>query len=374
MKIGLVSPYDYSFPGGVVNHIAYLAHNFIQWGHKVKIIAPCPKGGDRYFEEEVTPVGKPLPVPSAGSIARIPVSPWLPAQVGEILAKENFDILHIHEPFTPMVSVSALLKSNCITIGTFHACHSKPRIYWIGRPIFRRWLPRLHGKIAVSKPALDYVSRHLPGDYRIIPNGIDIEHFCLDAPQRKEFADGKINILFVGRLEQRKGLGYLLNACAKIKNSLPNFRLIAVGPGTVLRLRYEKLVKDMGLTDNVVFVGFVPSDELPSYYRSADIFCAPATGGESFGIVLLEAMACGKPVVATNIQGYAGVLAHGEEGLLVPPRDEESLAHALLSLLNDKSLRLQMGAKGRTKAEKYSWPNIARQIMDYYDSLLSSCA
>jgi phosphatidylinositol alpha-mannosyltransferase len=142
----------------------------------------------------------------------------------------------------------------------------------------------------------------------------------------------------------------------------------------VLRLRYEKLVKDMGLTDNVVFVGFVPSDELPSYYRSADIFCAPATGGESFGIVLLEAMACGKPVVATNIQGYASVLAHGEEGLLVPPRDEESLARALLSLLNDKPLRLQMGAKGRTKAEKYSWPNIARQIMDYYDSLLSSCA
>lgn len=374
MKIGLVSPYDYSFPGGVVNHIAYLAHNFTQWGHKVKIIAPCPKGGTRYFEEEVTPIGKPLPVPFGGAIARIPVSPWLPAQMGEILANEDFDILHLHEPFTPMICLSALLKSNCINVGTFHAYYNKPRVYWLGKPIFRRWLPRLHGKITVSKPALEYVSRHLPGDYRIIPNGIDTQQFCLDAPQRKEFADGKINILFVGRLEQRKGLGYLLNACAKIKNSLPNFRLIAVGPGTVLRLRYEKLVKDMGLTDNVVFVGFVPSDELPSYYRSADIFCAPATGGESFGIVLLEAMACGKPVVATNIQGYAGVLAHGEEGLLVPPRDEESLAHALLSLLNDKSLRLQMGAKGRTKAEKYSWPNIARQIMDYYDSLLSSCA
>jgi phosphatidylinositol alpha-mannosyltransferase len=374
VKIGLVSPYDYSFPGGVVNHIAYLAHNFIQWGHKVKIIAPCPKGGSRYFEEEVTPIGKPLPVPYAGSIARVPVSPWLPAQMGEILANEDFDILHLHEPFTPMICVSALLKSNCINVGTFHAYHNKPRVYWLGKPIFRRWLPRLHGKITVSKPALEYVSQHLPGDYRIIPNGIDTQRFCLGAPQRKEFADGKINILFVGRLEQRKGLGYLLNACAKIKNSLPNFRLIVVGPGTVLRLRYEKLVENMELSDNVVFVGFVPSNELPSYYRSADIFCAPATGGESFGIVLLEAMACGKPVVATNIQGYASVLAHGEEGLLVPPRDEESLAHALLSLLNDKSLRLQMGAKGRIKAEKYSWPNIARQIMDYYDSLLSSCA
>ncbi len=232
----------------------------------------------------------------------------------------------------------------------------------------------MHGKITVSKPALEYVSRHLPGDYRIIPNGIDTQQFCLDAPQRKEFADGKINILFVGRLEQRKGLGYLLNACAKIKNSLHNSRLIIVGPGTMLRHRYEKLVKDMGLTDNVVFVGFVPSDELPSYYRSADIFCAPATGGESFGIVLLEAMACGKPVVATNIQGYASVLANGEEGLLVPPRDAKSLAHALLSLLNDKNLRLKMGAKGRIKAEKYSWPNISRQVMDYYNSLLNSHA
>jgi phosphatidylinositol alpha-mannosyltransferase len=374
VKIGLVSPYDYSFPGGVVNHIAYLAHNFIQWGHKVKIIAPCAKVGNSYFEEEVTPIGKPFPVPFGGAIARIPLSPRLPTKIGEILANENFDILHLHEPFTPMICLSALLKSHCINVGTFHAYHNKPRVYWLGRPIFRRWLLRLHGKITVSKPALEYVSWHLPGDYRIIPNGIDTQQFCIDAPQRKEFVDGKINILFVGRLEQRKGLGYLLNACAKIKNSLQNSRLIIVGPGTMLRHRYEKLVEDMGLTDNVVFVGFVPSYELPSYYRSADIFCAPATGGESFGIVLLEAMACGKPVIATDIQGYASVLANSEEGLLVPPRDEKSLADALLSLLNDKNLRLKMGAKGRIKAEKYSWPNISRQVMDYYNSLLSSHA
>jgi phosphatidylinositol alpha-mannosyltransferase len=371
VKIGLVSPYDYSFPGGVINHIAYLAHHFIQWGHKVKIIAPCPRKRTRYFEEEVTAIGKPMPVPFGGSIARIPVSPWLLVQVGEILAKDDLDILHLHEPFAPMVCLSALLKSNCINVGTFHACYSKPRIYWIGKPIFKRWLPRLHGKIAVSKPALDYVSRHLPGEYRIIPNGIDIEHFTLHGPKRKEFTDSKVNILFVGRLERRKGLVHLLNACAKVKRTFPNFRLIVVGPGTVLRFKYERSVEDMGLADNVVFTGFVRSDELPSYYRTADIFCAPATGGESFGIVLLEAMACGKPVVATSIGGYASVLAHGEEGLLVPPRDEKSLAHALLSLLEDKSLRQQMGAKGRIKAEKYSWTNVAHQVMEYYTSLLN---
>jgi phosphatidylinositol alpha-mannosyltransferase len=228
----------------------------------------------------------------------------------------------------------------------------------------------LHGKIAVSKPALDFVSRHLPGDYVIIPNGIDTEHFSPHGPYREELAHGKPNVLFVGRLEKRKGLDYLLNACAKAKRHFPDFRLVVVGPGTRLLPGYRKLVKDLRLTD-VVFAGFVPSAELPQYYRSADIFCAPATGGESFGIVLLEAMACGKPVVATHIDGYASVLAHGDEGLLVPPRDEESLAHALLSLLNDKSLRNQMGVEGRAKTEKYSWANVARQVMDYYNSLLS---
>jgi phosphatidylinositol alpha-mannosyltransferase len=374
VKIGLISPYDYSFPSGVVNHIAYLAHYLIQWGHKVKIIAPCTKKGAHYFEEEVTPVGRPLPVPYGGAIARVPVSPWLPDQVGEILAQEKFDILHLHEPFAPMVCLSALLKSDSINVGTFHAFYTKPRVYWLGKPIFQRWLSRLHGKIAVSKPALEYVSHHLPGDYCIIPNGIDTNQFCPDGSGREEFADEKINILFVGRLERRKGLVYLLNACAKIKRSFPNFRLIVVGPGTVLRLRYKKLVEEMSLTNNVVFTGFVSSVELPSYYRSADIFCAPATGGESFGIVLLEAMACGKPVVATSIQGYASVLAHGEEGLLVPPRDEEFLADALLSLLHDKSLRLQMGNKGLIKADKYSWPNVTREVMNYYNSLLNSYA
>lgn len=372
MKIGLVSPYDYSFPGGVINHIAYLAHYLIKAGHQVKIIAPCTRKGTRYFEEELTCVGRPLPIPYAGAIARVPISPWLPEQIGEILAQEKFDILHLHEPFAPMVSLSALLMSDSINVGTFHACHSKPRVYWLGKPIFRRWINKLDGKIAVSKPALDHVSRHLPGEYCIIPNGIDTEQFCLNGSGRAEFNDGKINILFVGRLERRKGLAYLLNACADIKRSFPNFRLIVVGPGTVLRLRYEKSVADMSLTDNVVFTGYVSSAELPSYYHSADIFCAPATGGESFGIVLLEAMACGKPVVATNIQGYASVLADGKEGLLVPPRNQEALADALLSLLRNKPLRLAMGNKGLLKAEKYSWQNITRQVTNYYNILLAA--
>lgn len=369
MKIGLVSPYDYSFPGGVVHHISYLAHYFIQWGHDVKVIAPSANKDARYFEEDVTPVGRPFPIPAGGSMARVPISPWLPFQVESILEREKFDILHIHEPFLPMLSLSVLLKSKCINVGTFHACHSNPRGYWLGRNVLKRWLPRLHGKIAVSKPAMDFVSEHLAGDYRIIPNGVDTEYFSPSGPYLDEFADGKLNVLFVGRLEKRKGLGHLLRACAKVKRKNPNFRLIVVGPGTRLRPKYEQLVKDLCL-DDVVFTDFVSGSQLPAYYRSADVFCAPATGGESFGIVLLEAMASGKPVVATNIEGYASVLANGEEGLLVPPQDEEALALALLSLLNDESLRTRMGDKGVAKAENYGWASVAQKVMDYYVSLL----
>ncbi len=370
MKIGLVSPYDYSFPGGVVNHISHLANHFVHLGHNVKIVAPCLKKETRYFEEDITSVGRPIPIPFGGSVARIPLSPWLPAQVKKILNEEKFDILHIHEPFTPILAISALLQSPTINVGTFHACHNKARSYRALKPILKRWLTRLHGKITVSKPAMDFVSQHLPGDYRIIPNGIDIKRFSEKGPRREEFSDGKLNILFVGRLEKRKGLGYLLRASALVKKQFSDFRVIVVGPGTVLRSSYQELAQELGLS-NVIFTGLVSYTALPEYYRTADIFCAPATGGESFGIVLLEAMACSKPVVATNIEGYASLLDDKEEGLLVPVRNEQALAKALLMLIENSSLRQQMGSKGKIKAYKYSWANIAQQVMDYYVNLLN---
>jgi phosphatidylinositol alpha-mannosyltransferase len=369
MKIGLVSPYDYSFPGGVVNHISHLAHNYVRMGHEVKILAPCLKNGTHYFDEDIKAVGRPFPIPYGGSMARVPISPWLPLQVKRYLHKEKFDVLHLHEPFTPMLSVSALLQSNTVNVGTFHACHDKSRSYWTFKPVLKRCLSKLHGKITVSQPAMDFVSRYLPGDYCIIPNGIDMEWFSPDGPRQEQFIDDKVNILFVGRLEKRKGLGYLIQACGIIKKQFPHFRLIVVGPGTKLRPGYEEMVRDLGL-DDVVFTDFVSNEELPKYYRTADIFCAPATGGESFGIVLLEAMACKKPVVAFDIDGYASVLSHEVEGFLTPVGDEKALARALLILLKDEMLRKQMGEKGIIKADRYSWTNISKQVLDYYVSLL----
>jgi len=365
MKIGLVSPYDFAYPGGVVNHISALEQYFTKMGHQVKIIAPASKAvpdlGDRFI-----PIGKPRPIPASGSIARITISLRLASRIKEVLAEEKFDVIHLHEPFMPMLCTAVLrFSDNAANIGTFHACHGSPG-YNFGRPISTLMLKRrrrkLVGKIAVSKPAMDFARKYVPGYYNIIPNGIDVKHFSPDVSPIDEYCDGKLNILFVGRLEKRKGLNYLLKAYKQIKQEMPNSRLIVVGPGTRFHKRYKWQVKRAGLNSY---------DELPRYYKTADIFCSPATGQESFGIVLLEAMAVGTPVVASNIEGYANVIAHGVDGLLVPPKDTRKLAQTLISLMSDESLRQQMGTKGLLKAKEHSWEHIAQKVLSYYMRVLS---
>jgi len=371
MKIALVSPYDFAHPGGVTNHISCLERYLTLMGHEVKVIAPASKTvssfGDRFIS-----IGKPRPIPASGSICRVTVSIRLAPKIKAVLSQENFDIVHLHEPFMPMLCSAVLRFSNTVNVGTFHACHGFPG-YNFGVPIstimLKRRRRKLHGKIAVSKPAAEFASKHVPGYYTIIPNGVDLECFSPDVLPIDEFCDGKLNILFVGRLEVRKGLGYLIKAYQRVKEEVPNSRLIIVGPGTRLRKKYERQVKQKGLKD-IVFVGYVPTEELPRYYKTADIFCSPATGRESFGIILLEAMAMGKPIVASNIEGYASVITHGAEGLLVPPKNKETLAQALISLMADEPLRRQMGAKGRLTVQDYSWERVAQRVFDYYVRLL----
>ena len=380
MKIALVSPYDFAYPGGVTNHISCLEHQLTLMGHEVRVIAPASKAvsifGDRFI-----PIGKPRPIPSSGSICRITISPHLAPTIKAVLDREKFDIIHLHEPFMPMLCTAVLRFSHTTNIGTFHAFqHSVGYLshplsgYNFGRPIstimLKRRARKLHGKIAVSKPAMEFASKYVPGDYTIIPNGIDLAHFSPDVSPIDEFCDGKLNILFVGRLESRKGLNYLIKAYEQVKEEFSNSRLIIVGPGTMLRGKYERQVKQNGL-GNVVFVGYVAYDELPRYYKTADIFCSPATGRESFGIALLEAMAVGKPIVASNIDGYANLMTDGVEGLLVPPKDATALAQALLSLMANESLRQQMAARVRLTAKGYDWKHVAQRVFDYYVKALS---
>ena len=372
MKIALVSPYDFAYPGGVTNHISHLEHHFTKMGHEVKIVAPASKAvsnlGDRFI-----PIGKPRPIPVSGSIARITISPWLSSKIKAVLKQEEFDIIHLHEPLMPMLCTTVLRLSRTPSIGTFHASGARAW-YDYGSPIaklfLKKWFRKLDGKIAVSELAMNCICKHFPGYYNIIPNGVDLEHFSPDVSPIDEFRDGKLNILFVGRLEKRKGLNYLLKAYKQVKQEIPDTRLIAVGPGTRLRRKYEKQIKQSGLRD-VVFAGYVSYDELPRYYKTADIFCAPATGWESFGIILLEAMAAGKPIIASNVEGYAGLISHGVEGLLVPPKDAKELTRSLISLLRDEALRQEMGAKGKLKAREYAWEEISQRILDYYARVLS---
>lgn len=372
MKIALVSPYDFAYPGGVAVHISYLEHHFSRMGHEVKVVAPASKVissfGDRFIS-----IGRPRPIPTSGSIARVTISPWLSSRIKTVLDQEGFDIIHLHEPLMPMLCTTVLRLSQTANIGTFHACHGRPGYNFakpLGKWILKRWFRKLHGKIAVSKPAMEFAHEHFPGYYNIIPNGVDIDHFSPSVTPIDKFCDGKLNILFVSRLEKRKGLNYLIEAFKQVKQEIPNCRLIIVGPGTRLRRKYEKEVKRSGLKD-VVFTGLVSYEELPRYYKTADVFCAPATGRESFGIILLEAMAVGKPIVASDIEGYASVLTHNVDGLLVPPADKEVLAQALISLLTDESLRREMGARGRVKALEYSWERIAQTVFNYYMRVLS---
>ncbi|MCJ7769373.1 MAG: glycosyltransferase family 4 protein [Dehalococcoidales bacterium] len=371
MKIALVSPYDFIHPGGVVNHILALYDQLREMGHEVRIIAPASRSVQNE-DERFLHIGKARPLPVRGTTIRISLSLRLASKIKEVLSRENFDIIHLHEPFMPMLCSAVLRFSDSVNIGTFHACRGSPG-YNFGWPISKLMLCRrrrkLAGKIAVSKTAMDYASEHVPGQYTIIPKGIDLEHFSPDVLPIERFADGKINILFVGRLEKRKGLDHLLKAYHKVKKEHANCRLIVVGPGVRFRRKYEIYVRRHRLAD-VVFVGMVEYDELPRYYKTADIFCSPATGRESFGIVLLEAMALGKPVVATSIEGYAGVMTDGKEGYLVSPKDDKELARSLMALINDESLRQQMGARGLITAREHDWKMIARRVADYYTEML----
>ena len=365
MKIAMVSPYDFTWPGGVTAHVSQLSRELGRLGHEVQVLAPHSPSRECQDADLLVPLGRSVPLPSGGSIARVSLSWWLYRKVRALLGREQFDIIHLHEPMAPILPLCVLEFSKAVNIGTFHASYSHAHLYHIAHPFIKRWHQRLHGNIAVSPAARRYVNSSFPGDYEIIPNGVDVEHFSQKAAPWPEYQDGKTNILFVGRLERRKGLRYLLEAFSLLKWEIPDIRLLVVGPGNPDK-DSERVLSSRNLQD-VVFLGRVPYDDLPRYYASADIFCSPATGAESFGIVLLEAMAAGKPVVASGIEGYRGLMTDGQEGLFFPKNDSEALSLALETLVRDQEMRRRMGRNGRETAQEYRWEVVARSVEKYYE-------
>jgi phosphatidylinositol alpha-mannosyltransferase len=373
VKIALVSPYDWLTPGGVNGHLGQLMEEFIERGHDVRVMAPA-SGAVRDPRVEV--MGRPISVPASGSTARISLNPAQGRRVKRFLEEERFDVVHVHEPLMPVLPIQVLRQSKAandrvINVGTFHARKDGGnRLYGYGRRLLKRWFRELDGKIAVSPPAAQYVGKYFPGFYNVIPNGLDLERFDdRSLAPIPEFDDDMVNILYVGRAEKRKGLAYLIRAFGVVNARDPKTRLIIVGPDSRTRRRYEESVRRSGRR-NVHFVVGPSNEELPRYHRTADIFCSPALGHESQGYVILEAMAANLPVVASNIEGYASVITHDVDGLLVRPKDTLGLADALTQLVRDEPKRRALAAAGRVRVEDYSWPRVTQQVLSYYERLL----
>jgi phosphatidylinositol alpha-mannosyltransferase len=365
VKIGLVSPYDFATPGGVTDHVRHLARQLRRLDHEVRIFAPSSRADVDFDTAEFYRIGSPISVPANESVARITLSFHLADRVSAIIERERFDVLHFHEPLMPALPMTMLRMSRAANVGTFHAFAKSNIGYYYGRPLLEPYLAHLHRGIAVSEPAKAFVQRYFPNfPLQVIPNGIDIGTFHPGHTPIRHLRDDRVNILFVGRLEKRKGLGDLLRGYEFMKPRFPNSRLIVVGDGP-LKSSVESYISRHRLPD-VVLAGYVPNSVLPRYYCSADIFCAPATGAESFGIVLLEAMATGLPVVATEIDGYMSVLEPGRDSLTVSPKGWAELGAALVVLARDQELRRRMGAYGLQKARRYAWEEVAAQVVDVY--------
>ncbi|HSK51753.1 MAG TPA: glycosyltransferase family 4 protein [Clostridia bacterium] len=370
MKIGLVCPYIYPDGGGVAQHVGYLYENLRLLGHDVRIIT-ASHGPQRASEGDVIRLGVGFSVPTNGSVGTLTFSPRYLSQIRAMLERERFDLLHFHEPFVPFLSLFLLRESTSVNIATFHAYAGFSPSYEFGSRALRGYAARLHGRIAVSAAARHFIDRFFPGDYKVIPNGVDVARFQRAVPIAR-WQDGRRNLLFVGRHEPRKGLLDLLKAYRLLRKARCECRLLVVGSGPQER-EARRYVATRRL-NGVEFLGRVSDAEKAQLYRTADVFVSPATGGESFGIVLLEAMAAGAPIVCSDIHGYKGVVRRGREGLLVPPRKPKPLAAAIATLLNDEPARRAMGDAGRARAQEFSWERVTARVEAYYGFVIRRLA
>ena len=322
MKIGLVCPYIYPESGGVAQHVRFLYENLRLRGHDVRIIT-ASHGPQRASEGDILRIGVGFSMPTNGSVGTLTFSPRYIGQVRDLLERERFDLLHFHEPFVPFLSLFLLRESRSVNVATFHAYAGFSPSYELGSRVMGGYAARLHGRIAVSAAARHFIDRFFPGDYKVIPNGVDVPRFASAVPIAR-WQDGVPERPV--RRPPRAAQGPARPAQGPpdpAQDRLGN-RLLVVGSGPQER-EARRYVATRGL-QAVEFLGRVSDAEKAQLFRTADVFASPATGGESFGIVLLEAMAAGAPIVASDIHGYKGVVRRGREGLLVPPHEPKELA------------------------------------------------
>jgi len=369
MKIGIVTQSYYPVKGGVAEHVHALSGELEKRGHEVVIITGNFTGFDDNYGRNVIRIGRDLTVLSNGAFCNVTVSLQFKKELEKIEERERFDIVHIHQPVDPLLPLLATKYFKAPKVGTFHTYQEKN--FWL--EIFKEqaqpYFQRLDALIAVSKWAKEFISKYFQGDFHIIPNGIDTKRFSPEVEAFPEYKNDKdFKILFLGRMDPRKGFKYLLKAFPLIYQKFTNVKIIVVGNG-ILRHWYRLSLPSI-LASRVEYKGFVPFGDVPRYYASCDLYCSPATMGESFGIVLLEAMATGKPVVASDIPGYNSLIENGKEGILVEKKNPLALAEAINSLIEDKKKREKMGRAGRAKALDYDWKRVTDQIESLYQEVL----
>ncbi|MFA5069979.1 MAG: glycosyltransferase family 4 protein [Patescibacteria group bacterium] len=369
MKIAIVTQSYYPIKGGVAEHVHALSGELEKLGHKVVIITANFTGLDDNYGRCVYRIGRDLTIPINGAFNNMTVGFSLKKQLEEIESKEKFDLIHIHQPIDPILPLMALKYLKAPKVGTFHTYSEGSYILETLKNQAKPFFDRLSGLIAVSSSAREYITRYLPGDYRIIPNGVDTTRFSPEVEPLEGYKNSRdFKILFVGRMDPRKGFKYLLRAFPLIYQKITNVRLIVVGNG-FLRTFYHLSLPSV-LRPRVDYRGFVSRADLPRYYASCDVYCSPATMGESFGIVLLEAMASGKPVIASDIRGYNSILEDGRQGYLVPKENPLALAEKIIDLACDQKKREMMGAAGRQKALTFDWGRVAKEIEGLYREVL----
>jgi len=358
MKIGLVCPYIYPDAGGVAQHVGYLYENLRLRGHDVRIIT-ASHGPQRSSEGDVIRLGVGFSVPTNGSMGTLTFSPRYLGQLKRMLDRERFDLLHFHEPFVPFLSLFLLRESTSVNVATFHAYAGFSPSYEFGKRFLGGYAGRLHGRIAVSAAARHFIDRFFPGDYKLIPNGVDLARFDRAVPIAR-WQDGTRNLLFVGRHEPRKGLLDALKAYRLLRKTGCDCRLLVVGSGPQEK-EARRYVATRRLS-GVEFLGRVTDAQKAQLFKNAAVYVSPATGGESFGIV------------CSDIHGYKGVVRRDREALLVPPRSPKALAGAVASLLNDDEARAQMSRAGRERAEEFSWPRVTARVESYYNFVIRRLA
>jgi phosphatidylinositol alpha-mannosyltransferase len=378
LRIAIVSQAYHPAVGGVTEHVDGTARALRARGHEVTIVtsrfgSPGEPAAASSDGVRVVRLGRNFVIPFNGAENNLAVGWDLGSRLAAIFApggRPAFDVVHVHcpiSPFLPLLAIDAARAAGIPLVGTFHTASDGDAVIRIFRAPLRRFVARLSRVIAVSEAAREYAARHFPAPMTVIPNGVDLERFRPGEPRLARYDDGVPNILFVGRFDPRKGLPELLLACERLARDGRAFRVVLVGDGR-LRGVAERMAGGT-LRGRVHFEGRVPHDRLPSYYATADVFCSPARGGESFGMVLLEAMALGVPVLATDLPGHRSVVTPGHDGVLVPRRDAAALAAALAGLLDDPGERRRLGANGLRSAARFGWKEIAERLETVYRSV-----